>query len=186
MDTYSNLVNALLGELSVTLHAINPDEFNALKQTVLQARRVFVAGKGRSGQQMRGFAMRLMHLGLRVHVVDDVTTPAITAGDLLVIGSGSGRTPSMVTYAQLAKQLNATVAVLTIDADSPVAKSADLIVKVPAITPKLDNVNMVSNQPMGSLFEQALHLVLDLIITQLMDDLHMTSEQMFTLHANLE
>lgn len=35
MDTYSNLVNALLGELSVTLHAINPDEFNALKQTVL-------------------------------------------------------------------------------------------------------------------------------------------------------
>ena len=52
---------------------------------------------------MRGFAMRLMHLGLQVYVVDDVTTPAIKTEDLLIIGSASGNTKSLVQYAGQAK-----------------------------------------------------------------------------------
>lgn len=40
-----------------------------------------------------------MHLGLQVYVVDDVTTPAIKTEDLLIIGSASGNTKSLVQYA---------------------------------------------------------------------------------------
>jgi 6-phospho-3-hexuloisomerase len=39
---------------------------------------------------------------------------------------------------------------------------------------------------MGSLFEQSLGLMLDIVILQLMDELGMDAEQMFTRHANLE
>ena len=59
---------------------------------VAAAPRVFVLGAGRSGLALRMTAMRLMHLGLDVHVVGEVTTPAIERGDLLVTASGSGTT----------------------------------------------------------------------------------------------
>ena len=37
-------------------------------------------------------AMRLMHLGLTVHVVGETTAPAIRSNDLLLAASGSGTT----------------------------------------------------------------------------------------------
>jgi D-arabinose 5-phosphate isomerase GutQ len=39
---------------------------------------------------------------------------------------------------------------------------------------------------MGSLFEVTLGLLLDLVIIQLMDELGLDGDQMFTRHANLE
>ncbi len=81
------------------LHSVDSDDLDQLKQMLLDAERIFIVGKGRSGLQMNGFAMRLMHLGLPVHVVGSVTTPNITANDLLLIGSGSGRTDQN-TYSQ--------------------------------------------------------------------------------------
>ena len=39
---------------------------------------------------------------------------------------------------------------------------------------------------MANLFEQSLLLMLDVLTIQLMSDLNLTSEQMFTRHANLE
>lgn len=187
MNTYEKLAASLVSELSVALRAVKPEELSALKAAILQSQRIFVTGKGRSGLQMRGFAMRLMHLGLKVYVVDDVTTPSISTGDLLVIGTGSGRTPSLVNYAERAKALKAQLAVLTIDPTSPVARHADLIVRIAASTPKLGvSTGAESRQPMGSLFEQVLMLLLDVLVAQLMADLNMTSEQMFMHHANLE
>src|SRR5680860_827298 len=54
-----------------------------------RAGRVFVLGAGRSCLALRMTAMRLMHLGLTVHVVGEVTAPAIAAGDVLLAASGS-------------------------------------------------------------------------------------------------
>src|SRR5436309_14014903 len=113
MSDYNELLAAVLAELESTLRSVNGDEVAALTQAILQARRSFVAGKGRSGLQMRAFAMRLMHLGLTVYVVDDVTTPAIVSTDLLVIGSGSGRTASLVEFAARAKSLGVRIGLIT-------------------------------------------------------------------------
>jgi 6-phospho-3-hexuloisomerase len=65
---------------------------------------------------------------------------------------------------------------------------ADCIVTIDAPTPKIDEVHafQASILPMGSLFEQALGLLLDLFILMLMRDLDLDSGQMFSRHANLE
>lgn len=185
MATYPDLVTGICAELSTALKSINEDDLAALRQALLRANRVFVAGKGRSGLQMRAFAMRLMHLGLTVHVVDDVTTPAIGAGDLLVVGSGSGATASLVQYAARAKSLKAQVALITTAATSPIGEQSDYHLRIPAPSPKTDGTGG-SIQPMANLFEQSLLLVLDILTMQLMAELNLTSEQMFTRHANLE
>jgi 6-phospho-3-hexuloisomerase len=187
MRDYDELVTIVVGELEASLRAADAGELTALRQAILRAPRIFIAGKGRSGLQMRGFAMRLMHLGLTVHVVDDVTTPAITSTDLLLIGSGSGRTASLVEFAARAKSLGVRIGLITSADTSPIADRADVIVHVKAPSPKADAASAkLSSQPMGNLFEQALGILLDIVTLQLMETLNLTSEQMFLRHANLE
>lgn len=86
MET-NKLIDAILDSLSSTIHEVDIGQIDTLQEALLKAKRIFIAGKGRTGLQMRAFARRLMHLGLPVHVVDDVTTPGIERGDLLLIGS---------------------------------------------------------------------------------------------------
>ncbi|MFN8372659.1 MAG: 6-phospho-3-hexuloisomerase [Anaerolineae bacterium] len=185
MKTYAERVTAIIAELDAALRLINSAELDALRAAIRRARRVFITGKGRSGLQMRAFAMRLMHMGFTVYVLDEVTTPAITAGDLLIVGSGSGGTASLVQYVTRAKTLGAAIALLTTAPHSPIGTQAELVVQIPAASPKISSAGG-SIQPMANLFEQALLITLDIIVMQLMDELNLTSEQMFTRHANLE
>ncbi|HBR2675150.1 TPA: 6-phospho-3-hexuloisomerase, partial [Klebsiella pneumoniae] len=60
-----------------------------LEQAIAEANAVFVFGAGRSLLMLKAFAMRLMHIGLKVHVVGDVVTPALQKGDLLLLASAS-------------------------------------------------------------------------------------------------
>ena len=132
--------------------------------------------------------MRLMHLGLHVYVVDEVTTPGITADDVLVLASGSGKTASLVQYASKAKEIGATIVLITAYPDSPVGHHADKVVHIPAPTSKAEgkSSSVQSAQPMANLFEQSLVLLLDICTLQLMKALSKTGEQMFAHHANLE
>jgi D-arabinose 5-phosphate isomerase GutQ len=67
------------------------------------------------------------------------------------------------------------------------AEQTDILIVVPAPTLKADVAQPArSAQPMANLFEQSLGLVLDITTIQLMQELNLTPEQMFTRHANLE
>lgn len=187
MNDYYDLIMTVLDEVTFALHSVSDEQVAAFRQAVHQAKRVFVAGKGRSGLFARAFALRLMHMGLTVHVVDEVTTPAITANDLLVIASGSGETPSLAQYAARARAQGASVALITAFPHSTVAQQADVVVYIPAPSVKADGSNeVVSVQPMANLFEQSLAILLDIITLQLMQELGLSEEQMFARHANLE
>jgi 6-phospho-3-hexuloisomerase len=187
MNRYQELNNSILQEIRSALFQVDESQCDQLMRATLQAGHVFVAGKGRSGLQMRAYAMRLMHLGLKAYVVDEVTTPGIAAGDLLLIGSGSGRTASLIQYARRAKDLGANVGLITADSRSEIAALADLVVEIPAPTPKSNRLsNRSSFQPMGSLFEQALGILLDVLILYLMESENINAGQMFARHANLE
>lgn len=187
MTDFQGWVDVVTGEVASALKAISADEVAELQREILGAKRVFIAGKGRSGLFMRAFAMRLMHLGLHVHVVDEVTTPGIAAGDVLVLASGSGKTASLVQYAEKAREIGATLVLITAHPDSPVGRQADKVVHIPAPSTKVEGNNgAVSAQPMANLFEQSLVLLLDITTLQLMAALSKTGEQMFARHANLE
>jgi 6-phospho-3-hexuloisomerase len=183
-------------ELRPLLAAIDGAQVMGLVKAMDTTAGVFAAGAGRSGLAMRGFAMRLMHMGIAAHVIGDATTPALRAGDLLVIGSGSGATPSLVSMAAKAKSLGGRLALVTADGGSPIARSADAVVLLPAPSPKKGagagggaapgEPVITSRQPMATLFEQCLGILLDSVIMLLMDTRGMSSGQMFTRHANLE
>jgi 6-phospho-3-hexuloisomerase len=187
VSDYYNLIMTVLDEVTYALHSVADVEVAACRQSIHTAKRVFVAGKGRSGLFIRAFALRLMQMGLTVYVVDDVTTPAITEGDLLIIASGSGETTALIHYAAQARSLGARVALITAFPHSTVAQQADTMIYIPAPSVKVDSSNeVVSAQPMSNLFEQSLAMLLDIITLQLMEELGINEEQMFARHANLE
>ena len=180
-------LDGIIGELRITLSALGDAPGEELAEAIMGARTVFVAGSGRSGLAMRSFAMRLMHLGLNVHVVGETTTPRITDKDMLVIGSGSGSTPSLVVHSERARSIGAAVALITIDADSPIAANASIVLPISAPSPKVaGDTGARSAQPMGSLFEQSLLLILDAMVLMLMEKMGETAETMFARHAVLE
>lgn len=180
-------ITDVLKELSRTLTSIDANEQAGLIAQIMKAERVFVAGVGRSGLMVRGFAMRLMHMGIEAYAVGEVVTPSITASDLLVIASGSGMTASLVKMAEKAKGIGAKVATVTIYPKAAIGEQADSVVKINAPTSKSEvDLGYQSIQPMGSLFEQSLLIFLDYCIVLLMNEKHITSEEMFLRHANLE
>ena len=187
MQPQDELVDAILADIGRTLRQVDADEVEALEAVLLAAERVFLAGKGRTGLQMRAFAMRLMHLGLRVHVVDDVTTPAIGRGDLLLIGSSSGRTGTLLRYVETLGATGAGLAALTGNLESPLAAAANCRVYIPASNFKAGaDAGNESVLVMGSLFEHCLGLVCDLLIIRMKAALGMDEARMNARHANLE
>jgi 6-phospho-3-hexuloisomerase len=152
---------------------------------IAAAPRVFVVGAGRSGLALRMTAMRLMHLGLDVHVVGEVTTPAIERGDLLVTASGSGTTGVVVRAAETAAGVGADVVLLTTAADSALASSATVALVVPAAA-KLDRSGTASEQYAGSLFEQSVVLIGDALFHALWQRSGQSADDLWPRHANLE
>ena len=183
-----SVVSIVIDEIGSCLRRISPASLIDAVSMISDAERIFLAGAGRSGLGIRGFAMRLMHLGKNIYVVGETTTPAISTTDLLVIGSGSGRTGSLLTMARKAKEIGAKILLLTIDPNSPIGQLADHIVEIPASSPKIVGSTTTGHsiQPMGSLFEQSLFVLLDCLILLLMKKKNQTAEQMFGRHANLE
>lgn len=182
-------LQTILEELSRYSHDVEESEVRALAQCCVHAKRIFVAGAGRSGFAARGFANRLMHLGRTVYFVGEPTTPSIGPGDMLLIGSGSGSTASLVAIAEKAKATGASIATLTIFPDSAIGHMADVVVKLPGVSPKKDAEGTspaVSIQPMGSLFEQLSWLVYDSVVLTIMELTGETSKSMYLRHANLE
>ncbi|HCM6212192.1 TPA: 6-phospho-3-hexuloisomerase [Klebsiella oxytoca] len=181
-------VRAILDELTHNSALIEDNGFEQLLDEIVSAKRIFLAGSGRSGLVIRAFANRLMHLGLNVNVIGDVTTTFAREGDLLIIGSGSGETQSLVAMSQKAKKNNLRIALLTMAPGSTIAKLANAVCVLPGASPKVKEgePQLVSIQPMGSGFEQLSLIVYDATIMALMSRVNQTSDSMFGRHANLE
>lgn len=175
----------IVQELRAVMERLTPEAGNALCDRILGAERIFVAGAGRSGLAARGFAMRLMHLGLAAYVCGEIATPGMKAEDLLIVISGSGETGSLVSMAKKAKSLGGSLALVTVRPESTIGCLADAVVQVPAPTPKAA-CSFRSVQPMGSLFEQSCFLLLDAVVMELMPRLGEQEDSMFARHANLE
>jgi 6-phospho-3-hexuloisomerase len=159
----SSMLSTIVGELWTSTAAVSSTQVENLVQQLLDVDRIFVCGMGRSGFAMRGLAMRLSHLGIATHFVGEVTTPPIGPRDLLLLGSGSGGTASLVNHAQTAAKVGARVSLFTVDSGSPLGRLSvetnGVIVTLPAPTPKLEGGGascgaVPSAQPMGTLFEQ--------------------------------
>lgn|SRR5690606_34506486 len=173
-------------ELSQTIDFISDDQAEELVNQILESKKVFVAGAGRSGLMGKSFAMRMMHMGIDAYVVGETVTVNLEKDDLLIIGSGSGETKTLIAIAEKAKSLGGKIVAITISPESTIGKLADIIVKLPGVTKDQSSGDYKSIQPMGSLFEQTMLLFYDSVILRFMEKKGIDSNKMYGKHANLE
>lgn len=159
----------ITAEIADVLDKLSRPKMTDFAHRLNAAARVMVAGEGRSGLMARAFAMRLMHLGLNVHVVGETTTPSLAASDELVAVSGSGTTAATVRTAEQARALDTRICAITTDAQSRLGQLADFVLTVPAATKHRRSGEAHTNQPLSSLFDQATHLVFDAVCLVLAD-----------------
>ncbi|AII10855.1 6-phospho-3-hexuloisomerase [Rhodococcus opacus] len=174
----------VLDENERLLNSVAAEQWDRAGALITSARAVFVIGNGRSGLATQMAAMRLMHLGLRVHVAGEVTAPAIGAGDVLIAVSGSGTTASVVGAADTAKKVGASVLAVTTAPDSPLAQRSDEVLVLPAAD-KQDHTASITRQYAGSLFEQSVLLAFDALFQALWSNGDQTAERLWERHANI-
>ncbi len=183
---FSEARATVLAELTRAMREVDQGAAMQMVERIMAAPRVFLYGRGRSGLGAWAFASRLAQMGLQVHVVGEMTAPAISAGDLLVAASGTGTTRTTLLAAEEARRIGAGVVALTTHPESPLGKVADVVVKVEGATRQRAAGEEKSAQYGGSLFEQALLLTLDSVAMVLKRRLARSDREMDRRHANLE
>jgi 6-phospho-3-hexuloisomerase len=167
-----------------TTAGLDRAQTSAFFQRILDARRIYVTGAGRSGLIARAFAMRLLHLGFDVFVVGETVTPALQPGDTLVVFSGSGETHTMATFCRTVKDLGGIVCLITASPDSTISRIADTVVNLGDLTGyyRGDTTTFEMRQmtgqyrsisaafaPLGTLFETMALVFSDAVISALME-----------------
>jgi len=176
-----------LDELKAVASRIDAGAVAGACETIARARRVVLYGCGREGLQMRGFAMRLHHLGCEVAMQGDMAAPPVGPGDLLIVSAGPGEIATVTALMQIAKGAGAGVLFLTAEPDTPAAALATEVLTIPAQTMARDQgAGASSVLPMGSVYEGALFLLFEIMVLRLRDRLGETAETMRARHTNLE
>ncbi|WP_312092551.1 6-phospho-3-hexuloisomerase [Niallia sp.] len=176
----------VIQELSQAGTLIANVDLEKLVERILHSKKVFVYGAGRSGFMLKSFAMRMMHMGIDAFVVGETVAATYEKDDLLIVGTGSGETKSIITIVEKAKSIGGNITALTISPASTVGKLADQVITLPGSPKDRGNEEAHSIQPMGSLFEQLLLIVLDSVILKYMEINELDSNKMYGKHANLE
>ena len=179
-------IDLVLAENQRVLAKVDLGSLTQLSQIIVSGDRlrIFIAGEGRSGLAIQMAAMRLMHLGLEVHVVGEVTAPSIESRDLLITCSGSGTTHGVIDIAQTAQKIGAKVVAITTKQNSSLGELADLVVQIEAATKQKSDLS--SEQFAGSLFEQSTLLLFDALFYVLARHLQQSNAVLMSRHTNLE
>ncbi|HVI91851.1 MAG TPA: SIS domain-containing protein [Dongiaceae bacterium] len=186
----SSMAAAASREIAEVIAKVDEAAADRFIDAIASARGIALHGVGREGLMMKGFAMRLFHLGLDAHVVGDMTTPALGRGDLLIVSAGPGQFATISAFLEVARKAGAQTACVTAQPDGATSKAADLIFHLPAQTMANDQVGAGSGKlsvlPMGSLFEGVQYVIFELLILRLRDKLGRSAEFMRGNHTNLE
>jgi 6-phospho-3-hexuloisomerase len=186
MDNYITTVDTVLAELGEALGNVNPNEVEKLKVAILNADKVFFIGVGRVLLSLQSITKRLAHLGINAHYVNEITEPAISSSDVLIVGSGSGSTLFPLAIAKKAKSLGAKVVHIGSNPNSELKDIADFMVRIPTQTKLYLKDEISSVQPMTSLFEQSLLILGDVIAKMIIDERGINLKELWEFHANLE
>ena len=91
-EDYAESAALVTEECTKALKAIEPEKVLEYLEMLTVARKVFFVGVGRVLLSLEAMAKRYAHLGIDTVIVGQITEPAITKDDVLIVGSGSGET----------------------------------------------------------------------------------------------
>jgi len=186
-DQLTKALDQMLGELRGVFSCLAPELAKTFLKEVEAAPRIFGCAVGRSGFILRGFLMRLMHLGFSVYVVGETITPRLQPQDLLIVISGSGETAQPREVLRRANAVGARTLALTAARDSTIAQEADVVIHIPGTTKLTLAQEPDSVQCPGSLFEQACFLFLEgAVLILFKEHLGHNRQAMLDRHADVE
>lgn len=178
-----------------TSKELNRAQVENFIDTILNSKRVFIMGAGRSGLVAKAFAMRLMHIGFNTYVVGETVTPSLKRGDVFIAVSGSGETSSVVNAAKIAKKVGAKIVAITSFPKSSLGKTSHLVVEIPGRTKTESLTDFLHREivgeyasltPLGTLFEVGALIFLDGVVASLMRKLGKKEEELRERHATIE
>ena len=177
----------MLDELNRTLNRIDPASLERLADEILAADQVFFVGVGRVLLSLQSVCKRLAHLGIKAHYVGEITEPAITKNDLLIVGSGSGASLFPLGIAKKARSAaDCRIVHIGSNPNSEMKDIADFMVRIPVRTKFYLEDEIDSCQIMTSLFEQSLLLVGDILAKMIIEHRKLDMKGLWQYHANLE
>lgn len=172
----------VIEKISSILEATDNSYDVKLTQLLDNAKRIFIAGAGRSKLVGNFFAMRLVHGGYDVSVVGEIVTPSIKNGDLLIIISGSGETEQLIAFTKSARKVGANIVLISAKSQSTIGDMADAVFQIG----QAEQYGKVVGMPMGTVFELSTLLFLEATISHIIHDKGIPEEVMRERHANLE
>ncbi|MGA2912092.1 MAG: 6-phospho-3-hexuloisomerase [Methanoregula sp.] len=192
-----DMMQMMASKIRAIANTISDEDVENFIAKLLKAKRIYVMGAGRSGLVAKAFAMRLMHLGLQAFVVGETITPAMSAGDIMVVFSGSGRTRTVADIAETAKEIGAKICLITSNADSRIGRISDCIVIIEHQRDTVgdDAVEFEIRQmmgdhksfaPLGTLFETTSMIFADAVISRLMEITKTDENALKDRHTNIE
>ena len=186
-EEYRKTCQDVTGELIRVLESVDPAQVERLKDEILKADQVFFVGVGRVMLSLQSICKRLAHLGVRAHYVGEITEPAITKNDLLIVGSGSGASLFPLGIAKKARAAaDCTIVHIGSNPNSEMKDIADFMVRIPVRTKLYLEDEIASCQPMTTLFDQSLLLLGDVLAKMIIDERQLDMKSLWQYHANLE
>lgn len=176
----------VLNELQRTLNSIDSESLERLVDVILSSQKVFFVGVGRVLLSLQAITKRFAHIGINCHYVGEITEPAITDKDVLIVASGSGESLVPLNIARKAKKLGAKVVHIGSNPNSSMKEHSDFMVRIPVRTKLALENEIDSEQPMTSLFEQTLLILGDIIAKIIIEKKGLNINSLWEYHANLE
>jgi 6-phospho-3-hexuloisomerase len=191
------MMKLMASKIRSIANSISDEDAEKFIRELLNAKRIYVVGAGRSGLVAKAFAMRLMHLGLHAYVVGETITPALNKGDVMVIFSGSGRTKTVADLAETARDIGGRICLITSNADSRIGKISNCSViiehhrdAVADDAAEFEIRQMMGDHksfaPLGTLFETASMVFADAVISRMMEITQTDESALKNRHTNIE
>lgn len=183
-------IKSACAEIEEAATSVREESLSELVKVLTESSRIFVYGVGREGLTMKGFAMRLYHLGMDSNVVGEMTTPQICPGDTLVVSAGPGEFATVQALVRIARDVGANAVCFTAQPLGTISSLCNCVVHVLARTMAEEKRKGKSDEfetlLMGSVYEGALFVILEAVISTLRENLKVSKEIMTKRHTNLE
>lgn len=153
-----------LQEIRECLSVVENKHILSICECIKNSKNIVTIGAGRMGYSLKAFSMRLSHLGFNSFHIGDTNTPRTGENDLIIIGSGSGETKTIVEYSKISKSYNSKIILITHEIESTIAKLSNFIIPIKKIN---------TNQIMKTVYEQSTYILYDSICQELSKELDM-------------
>jgi 6-phospho-3-hexuloisomerase len=183
---HSEMFNRAFQDVIKVFGSDSSEFLESFTDEIVAAKKISCYAGGREGLMVKALTMRMMHLGLDVSYVGDMTTPSLHEGDLFIVSAGPGPCSTVSALVGVAKAAGARTMVITAQPEAVARLNCDRVIHILAQTMVNDTGSVTSILPMGSIFEVSQLFFFEIAILLLREKLKETVITMRDRHTNLE